>query len=116
MDLAKAPGYFNDDGLLVIDADKVAEIRRLSEAKAADVKARKFRPGMLHGKPRDILVTNVGGPASGVSMVIRTSGAGNSELEYDDRQDAVARPDPIRYSLTAAAARAITSSQKGSQQ
>jgi hypothetical protein len=92
-------GYTTDTGLMVIDAEKVWEITQTSDALAAEQQATKFRTGLLQRKPREVMIRNLGGPASNTSMVIKLSDWGNSEHEFDDHQDAVARPDHLLYKM-----------------
>ena len=75
-----------EDGLWV--ARKAAEMAR-------DMKTTKTRPGMVQRSDRR---KTVYGPSGRPIAVVKVHGSGNTEHEYDNHQDAVARPDPVKIS------------------
>lgn len=80
-------GVRRESGLLV-----ASESARL----AAKQKAERTRTGMLKRRP----VEKVLHLPDGRTMVVRIDDSGTAaEHEFDDHQDAIVRPDTIRYSL-----------------
>lgn len=74
-------------------------VRQQSDLLAVEVKSSRFRKGLLWGGRKKTIRDNAGNAIG----QIRVSDFGNSEHEYKDHQDAVARPNPV--SVTQAAAR-----------
>jgi len=66
-------------------------VRATADDMAAEVKARRFRKGFLNRSKSKTIYSSSGRPI----VEVRVDEAGNSEHEYDDRQDAVARPGPV---------------------
>ncbi len=77
-----------EDGLWV--ARKASEF-------AYDMRTQKARPGLFQRQNRK---RTVYGPSGKPIAVVHVSGFGNTEHEYDDHQDAVARPDPVKLSMS----------------
>jgi len=74
-------------------------VRQQSDLLAVEVKAQRFRRGLLWGGRKRTIRDNTGNAVG----QIKVSDSGNSEHEYKDRQDAVVRPYPV--SITASAAK-----------
>ena len=79
-------------------ADNGLWVRQQSDLLAVEVKAQRFRRGLLWGGRKRTIRDNTG-RAMGQ---IKVSDSGNSEHEYKDRQDAVVRPAPVSITATAA--------------
>ncbi len=62
---------------------------------AHDMRSQKARPGLFNRRSRK---RTVYGPTGRPIAVVHVSGFGNTEHEYDDHQDAVVRPDPVKIS------------------
>lgn len=69
-------------------------VRANSDDIAKDIKASKFRKGIWRRGKKRTIYNAYGRPI----CEVRVSDFGNSEHEYDDHQDAVARPDPVSLS------------------
>lgn len=67
-------------------------VTRTAEELALEAKTARWRRGMWRrGKKKTVY-----GPTGRPIAEVRVSDFGNTEHEYDDHQDAVARPDPVK--------------------
>lgn len=74
-------------------------VARRAQQIAIEVRSTKARPGLLQRTNR---TETVYGPTGRPIAKVKVSDWGNSEHEFDDHQDAVVRPRPVKASLAEA--------------
>ena len=88
------PTRFTGDA--AYDAEVNLWVCRQSELIADEIKGAKFRRGLLKRKPTTrTIFDRYGRPI----CKVKVNDSGSSEHEFDNHQDAVARPSPVKMSL-----------------
>jgi hypothetical protein len=94
----RARGYTRPSGLMVA----TSEIMTTSDALAADIRAKKARHGLIQRRPKERVLLL----PDGRKVAVQVDDFGNAHHVWDDHQDAVVRPEPLRLTVSARQTRA----------